>query len=368
MILTIPFSIILFITLTTAAVGIYNLVTRPVLEYRPRTDIITKPRLSILIPARNEEKTIGRLLRTIGQQTYRNIEIIVLDDHSEDRTAEIVRSAANTEPRLRLIDGKPLPKGWTGKNWACHQLALQAKGDLLLFIDADVELVPEAISSAVATIENSTVAMLSVFPTQLMESFGERLVVPLMNWILLSFLPLRLVSNSQHTRFVAANGQFILIWKDTYQEVGGHAAMKDKIVEDMEIARALKKSGHRILTLLGGDMIACRMYSGVTESVNGFTKNFYAGFNTSPIGFILVLLLMTIVFLGPFIAVIEYPLFVYPIVLILLNRLSISVLSRQSIIYNIILHPIQILFMAIIGFLSVEAYTSNQILWKGRRL
>ncbi len=363
-------SILLIFTLAlsflSTAVAFYNLITKPVLRYRPRSE--NKPLVSVLIPARNEEKIIERMLYTIMQQTYRNIEIIVLDDQSEDRTGKIAEYVAHIEPRLRVLTGKKLPDGWTGKNWACHQLSRDARGELLLFIDADVKLAPEAISCAVAQMNEKQSSMLSVFPTQIMQSFGERLVVPLMNWLLLSFLPLRLVAGSSHPKFVAANGQFILINRIEYKTIGGHKAVRDKIVEDMEIARSLKRSGSRIMTLLGGELVSCRMYTGLTDAASGFTKNFYAGFNTSKISFILMLFILLSVFLGPFIAVIEEELFVYPIILILLNRFFISTGSKQSSFYNILLHPVQMLLMAIIGVRSVEAYTKRQLTWKGRRL
>lgn len=365
-------SIYLLITIlfafTAAAVALYNLVTRPVLEFRRRTSMHSKPLVSVLIPARNEAHNIERVLYTVTQQTYRNIEIIVLDDHSEDRTREIANSIAHVEPRLRVTGGKQLPGGWTGKNWACHQLSREAKGEILLFIDADVQLAPEAISSAVVQMSGHRLSMLSVFPTQIMQSFGERLVVPLMNWLLLSFLPLRLVADSPNPKFVAANGQFILMQRDIYHSIGGHDAVKDKVVEDMEIARTLKRNGNRIMTLLGGDLVSCKMYNGAKDAATGFTKNFYAGFDIPKSLFMLMLFGLLIVYLGPFIALIENVLFVYPILFIVLNRLFISIASQQSPLYNIILHPVHMLIMTIIGIRSVETFAQGQILWKGRRI
>jgi len=366
--LIILFIITITISLITAAVSGYNLFSRPVLRYLPRNNSSWKPLVSVLIPARNEAENIGRALYTITQQTYRNIEIIVLDDHSDDRTAEIVRKVANIEPRLRLIKGKPLPDGWTGKNWACHQLAREANGEQLLFVDADVQLAPEAISSGLARIEQNKLDMLSVFPTQIMQSLSERLVVPMMNWILLSFLPLRFVSDSPNPKFVAANGQFILLSREIYSVIGGHDAVKGKIVEDMELARKIKNNGNKIMTLLGGELISCRMYDNLVDAANGFTKNFYAGFNIPQWLFILFIAVLAVVYLVPFIAVLENGLFIYPITLIILNRLFISIISQQAPLYNIILHPFQILLMLIIGIRSVETYSKGQIVWKGRRI
>jgi len=362
------FTITLLFSFITAMVSLYNLITRPVLRYRPRNTIDTKPLVSVLIPARNEEKIIDRMLYTVMQQSYRNLEIIVLDDRSEDRTRKIADSITHIERRLRVVSGKELPAGWVGKNWACHQLSLHAKGELLLFVDADVQLAPEAVSSAVAHMQNDRLSMLSLFSTQIMKSFGERLVVPLMNWLLLAFLPLRLVADSPNPKFVAANGQFIMIRKDIYDTIGGHETVRDKVVEDMEIARTLKRNGKRVMTLLGGDLVSCRMYTDAGDSVRGFTKNFYAGFNTSKSMFISMLIVLAAVFLGPFIAIVEYGFFIYPVIFIILNRLCISIVSQQPVLYNILLHPVHMMIMVIIGIRSVEAYSKRQIVWKGRRL
>jgi chlorobactene glucosyltransferase len=180
--------------------------------------------VSVLIPARNEEKNIEKCIKGVLSQDYQNKEIIVLDDCSTDKTYQI--AFAFSDKNIKVITGAPLPQNWLGKNWACNQLAQEANGEYLLFIDADVELKPEVISSAVFELEKSNAALISIFPTQIIKSFGEHFIVPLMNWLLLTFLPLKLVYASSSKSFVAANGQFMLWRKSDYFKLGKHQVVK----------------------------------------------------------------------------------------------------------------------------------------------
>ena len=214
-----------------------------------------------MIPARNEEDNITELLHSIIQQSYSNYELFVLDDQSEDQTTGVVEALSTKNRKINLISGKPLPEGWLGKNWACFQLAQHARGEVLLFLDADVRLSPNALEAALYQMQKNNVVMLSCFPTQKIDSLGEWLIVPLMNWLLLSLLPLKAVVSLPYKSLTAVNGQFILCDKRAYNAIGGHKAVFDQVVEDMEIARKLKVGGYRIMTALGHDAITCRMYS-----------------------------------------------------------------------------------------------------------
>jgi len=324
--------------------------------------------ISILIPARNEEKNIKDCISSIMNQDYDIFEIIVLNDNSNDNTLSILNELASTNKKLKVINGEALKQGWLGKNYACHQLSREAKGEYFLFIDADVRLNKEAVSSAVKLLENSKdCRMVSVFPTQVYHSFGEKLIVPLMNWILLSFLPLRLVYKSPNKSFIAANGQFILIDSEVYRSIGGHESVKDKVVEDMELARKVK-SRHRMITAVGGEQINCKMYDSLTSAYNGFSKNFFPGFNTSVFAFILLLLLILTLFLLPIILVFLDINFIISLILILLNRFMISRLSRQNTVENIFLHPFQMMFLFAIGINSIIKSKTKSLVWKERKI
>ena len=279
------------------AVVVYNYFTATKL-FNQNYSLQHNPLISILIPARNEEDTIAGLLDSIGQQSYCNYELFVLDDQSEDNTAGVVEDLFLKNPKITLIRGKPLPEGWLGKNWACFQLAQHARGEMVLFLDADVHLSINAVKAALYYMQKYNVVMLSCFPTQKIDRLGAWVVVPVMNWLLLAFLPLRTVTRFHYKSLAAANGQFILCNKQAYNDIGGHRAVFDRVVEDMEIARLFKKERYRIMTVLGNDAVNCCMYKGFVESIKGFSKNFYLGFNVSPLVFLGIIALLMLVFLG----------------------------------------------------------------------
>ncbi len=349
------------------AVTAYNFFTAPLVK--KRNDSESKHlSISVLIPARNEAERIGKLLESLSNQTYPLAEIIVLNDHSTDNTVEIVNSFKNKIGTLHLVNGKELPTGWLGKNWACRQLAENAKGEHLLFIDADVYLETDAIQSLSHSLIENKLDMLSVFPTQNISSFGEWLVVPLMNWILLSLLPLKKVFTSNNKSFVAANGQTILIKKSVYHKIGEHNAVKDDPVEDMGIARLIKRNSFKMMTLLGDKQIFCSMYNNFSGAVEGYKKNFYPGFKMNPVVFILMVVILTAIVLFPLIGVFFNRFFIWTFILVVINRLFVSVLSKQNVFYNILLHPFQFVVMLYVGLLSVVQTKRKNISWKGRKL
>ena len=346
-------------------ISIYNLFSAPVLK-ECITSLGDKKLVSVLIPARNEEKNIGKCIKGVLAQDYQNKEIIVLDDNSTDNTFKLTSSFSNH--KIKIIKGKELPADWLGKNWACHQLSQKANGDYLLFVDADVELTPKVISSAVYELEKSNITLLSIFPTQIIKSFGEHLIVPLMNWLLLTFLPLRLVYTSSSKSFVAANGQFMLWRKADYLNLGGHQIVKYKVVEDMELARLVKQNKLKVKTMLGGKLVFCRMYESFSQAYNGFSKNFYAGFSLPPFMFIIILLFLFIVFASPFLFLMSPVHLFIVIALILIARVSVSIVSKQNLLVNVFLHPVQMLLMFCIGIISVIKFKTNRLEWKQRKL
>jgi len=348
-----------------SVISIYNLFTAPVLK-RVAQSSDNRIFVSVLIPARNEENNIEKCLKRVLAQDYQNKEIIVLDDNSTDNTYRLVSSFSTSN--VKVLKGKALPANWVGKNWACHQLSKEAKGDYLLFVDADAELTPEVISSAVHELEISNAALLSIFPTQIIKSFGEYLIVPLMNWLLLTFLPLRFVYSCSSKAFVAANGQFMLWKKDDYFKIGGHEKVKNKVVEDMELARLAKQNKLKVKTMLGGKLVFCRMYESFNQAYNGFTKNFFAGFLLPPFSFLAIILFLLIAFVLPFLFLMPPVYSFILIALILITRISVSILSNQNWFINILLHPVQMLFMFWIGIISLIKFKTKKIVWKQRKL
>jgi chlorobactene glucosyltransferase len=240
------------------------------------------PRVSMLIPARNEAVVISGTIQRILAQGDALHEVLLLDDHSTDGTADVARQAAAGDPRLKIIAGAPLPDGWFGKNWACHQLAEQASGDLLVFTDADVDWRPGALDALCAARAASGADMLTVWPTQVTRTWSERVVVPLMAFVIHSYLPAPLVNGTRYASFSAANGQCIAFTRSGYQRVGGHAAVRGEIVEDIRLARLTKRAGLRLTMIEGDGLVACRMYTDWRQVRDGYAKNIIAGYGSVP--------------------------------------------------------------------------------------
>lgn len=305
--------------------------------------------VSILIPARNEENNIGKLLEDISTLTYRSLEVIVYNDSSSDRTKEIVERYIERCPFIKIINGTTLPKGWLGKNFACHQLAQAAKGKTLLFLDADVRIGKGIVEKTVSYMRSYHLKLLSVFPTQHMPSLGTYLAVPLMNWILLSLLPLPLIRMVPGQKaLAAANGQFMCFDAETYFLLQPHRMVKGNQVEDIAIIMEYKQRKLNVATLLGGEDISCTMYSSLQEAINGFSKNVFRFFGDSTCLTVLYGMLTT---MAPFYLWIFCPpvFFIMYIIIILLIRLFVSLASHQSVIKNILLMiPQQLVFLGII--------------------
>ncbi|HRY33528.1 MAG TPA: glycosyltransferase [Bacteroidales bacterium] len=323
--------------------------------------------VSVLIPARNEAGNLPVLLEHLSRQSYPNLEILIYDDDSSDETWELIERHAARDKRIRGIRGRVLPQGWLGKNHACHKLALEARGTLLLFMDADIRPAPAAIASAIAFMEKHEVELLSIFPTQQMNSVGEKLTVPLMNWILLSLLPLELVRKSRRPSFAAANGQFMLFRAGAYHVHQWHEKVKAEAAEDIAICRQVKRSAGKAAVLTGGSLISCRMYASLAGGIRGFSKNarqFMGG--SAP----LLLFFTLVVLSGPFLlffALDNLP-FLAGIVMFILIRVFTSLPSRQDIITNLLLHPFQMLAWAVIAFTAVYREHSGNLQWKGRNI
>ena len=243
---------------------------------------VPHPRVSVLIPARNEAASITLCVDSLLRQNYPNAEIIVLDDHSTDGTGELLDAMTRRDPRLKVIHAADdLPAGWNGKSYACQRLAEQATGDWLLFTDADTEHRPGSIARGMDRASMLNVDLLSVSPYQRAESWSERLVVS----FIVDFLPLigldfRAIWRGEENH-VAANGQYLLVRASSYRATGGHRAIATARVDDFALAKRFRMSGHTIAFLNGTDMLRCRMYHGAGEVWNGFLKNVLLGLETS---------------------------------------------------------------------------------------
>jgi len=257
------------------------------------------PRVSILVPARDEEKTIVQCIKSLLAQDYPDFEVLALDDHSEDHTIELLDGLAAQDSRLRVLNGQALPAGWLGKHWACHQLAAAASGELLLFTDADTRHHPNALSEAVGVLAGEQADFLCAWPRQEVLTWGEWLVVPLIYWAFFAFVPLALAYRTRITALTVAIGQFMLIRRAAYQQVGGYAAIRNHTADDLALARRVKTAGLRWLALDGGNRVSCRMYTNFGQAFQGVTKNLFPAFDYRLLPYLFVWTWLGIVFLEP---------------------------------------------------------------------
>ncbi|MBA3889399.1 MAG: glycosyltransferase [Gemmatimonadaceae bacterium] len=236
------------------------------------------PRTSIIIPARNEAHNIGRCVRTVLATEYPDLEVIVVDDHSTDETAVRAREAADGDSRLRVIMNDALPDGWFGKQWACTTGARHATGELLLFADADTAHAPDLLPRLVAAQQAMDADLLSVAGRQELGSFWERLVQPqIFSLFFLRFGGTEGVNNARRPSDVIANGQCLMVRRSAYDAIGGHAAVRHTVVDDLMLAQVMHAAGHRVRLVLGTQQLSTRMYTSLKELVAGWGKNVYAG-------------------------------------------------------------------------------------------
>ena len=353
---------LVIVRLLIAATNYFSFAYLPVVA-----NVTGAPFVSILIPARNEEENIGALLKQLSQLKYGKLEIIVYNDHSTDNTESIVTQWVAKQAPIKIMNGAELPQGWLGKNHACHQLAGQAKGDILLFLDADVSVNKDIIERSISHLQKHKLHLLSIFPRQIFKSFGEKISVPLLNYILLSLLPLFLIRKSKRVIFSAANGQFMMFKANTYKTLWPHESFKSHRVEDIAIIRMFKQKGLASDTRLGDNDISCRMYGSLDTAIVGFTKNIFQFFGDSKLVTVCFGLVTT---LGPFLIYFYLGagwLIAY-VVGTLSIRLFVSLASKQPVVQNILLAiPQHLVFL----FIIIKGLINNKqrkILWKGRNI
>ncbi len=325
------------------------------------------PLISVLIPARNEENNISNILNDLINQEYENIEIIVFDDNSEDNTANIVKEFIKQDNRISLINSNVLPQGWIGKSYACNELSKKAKGEYFLFVDSDVRLRGTILTRAIHFSLMKTIDLLTIFPMQTMLSFGEKITIPNMNFILLSLLPLIFVRKSIFKSHSAANGQFMLFNSDIYKKLKPHEFAKNNRVEDIAIARYFKKNNKTVSTHLGDLDLRCRMYENYNQAIAGFSKNIAEFFGNSYIFAFLFWAINTFGFLFVYFAF-GFDLMVIYLLSIAINRVIVAHLSKQCVVENLKLTIFQQYSFLIMLINSLKNKLNKSYEWKGRNI
>lgn len=355
-------------------------------KVRPLAAPATGPLVSILIPARNEERSIGACARSLIAQTWPNAEVLVLNDGSTDRTGGVLAELgfAPDHRRLRSLTGAPLPAGWVGKNWACQQLSEAARGEFLYFTDADTVHRPEAVASAMAALSRHQADFVSPWPQLVAGSWSEHLVLPMLHLLGMATYPHWLVfwlqARPQVARrlapwflrkFGAGNGQCMLFRAASYRAIGGHASVPGHLVEDLALGRevaARMGAGMRFWNCDGSRLIDCRMYHSFDELWEGFTKNVRPAFERSSFEFFSFGLVHMAAFFWPFLLVWlpgQRSFALVEIALVYVLRTLLAIRFRTSW-FGVLLHPAGDLLCILIALNSWRRSTFSAVTWKGR--
>ncbi len=345
------------------------------------------PSVSICIPARNEANSIERCVRSAVDQQYPNFEVIVLNDGSTDGTSDILDKLSDQfSNTLTIISGQPKPDDWLGKSWACQQLSETAKGNILIFTDADTWLEPQATAKVVRSMGQDVVDFVTVWPMQKLDSFWEKTVIPIVYFGLLTLLPSRYVYRAPKwipafirqemgVLFAAACGQFLAFKRSAYEGINGHKSVKNEIVEDVALAQKIKRAGYAMKMYHGGGTVSCRMYESGDELWEGFRKNFFAGFNHNLLLFSGMALLQFIVFILPALSL-PFLLFFGSAIQILLCSAAVAIMLVQRFIIDRwfgwstsygFLHPLAIGWFEALGVRVLRDHFSDESTqWKDR--
>jgi hypothetical protein len=331
------------------------------------------PGISVLIPARNEERSIRAALDSVLANRYPDFEVLVLDDRSDDRTGEIVAEVARTDDRVTLMHGPPLPPGWCGKQHACAVLASAATRPLLLFLDADVRLQPDALFRLARQMDHCGADLLSGIPRQETGTLLEKLVIPLIHFVLLGFLPLDRMRESRHPAFAAGCGQLFLAKRSAYEAMGGHATIRATLHDGIRLPRAFREAGFRTDLCDVTDLAVCRMYRGAAELWRGLAKNATEGLGSPRLIVPATVLLLggqvlpfVLAALSPWMSPTAIALAWLAVVLAWLPRWLALFRFHQSL-TGAILHPLGILvLLAIQWYALVRGLVGGKSDWKGR--
>lgn len=339
------------------------------------------PLVTVCIPARNEEENIAACVRSVLANGHSNLEVLVYDDQSSDRTPQILRDLIAADARVRAASTVSLPAGWNGKQHACWRMAQQARGQWMIFTDADVRFEPECVGRALASASLRNAQLVSTFPRQITGSLAEDLAVPMIFFVLFSYLPMPMMRSGNSPTASAGCGQFLMVTREAYDKSGGHSAFKDSMHDGVKMPREVRKAGFHTDLFDGTDFVSVRMYRGLAQTWRGFTKNAFEG-----IGSLGLLLFFTVVHLMAhvlpwivaFMAGAKWASGSLTsdwraagvvagacVALNLLQRSILAVRFRQGIV-PVILHPIGVLFMTVIQWYSLYLAKTNRRAWRGR--
>jgi len=336
-------------------------------------DLKEEPLVSVLIPARNEEKNIQNCLNSLTNQTYSNLEIIVLDDNSNDKTYEISRTIGHRNKNIRVIKGKKLPPDWNGKNWACQQLSLEAKGKWLLFTDADTIHQPHSVRKAVGAAEKNESDFLSCLPRLIAKTWSEKLYMSIIHFVFVAIIPWKMIKFNRKSKFPFGMGPFMLIKKEMYWKFGGYEAQKKVILDDMGLARLVKDNDGVITILDGTDFVQLRYYNNFKQVWDGFSKNSFDAVGNSLVFSLIICVVCYFLFIFPYFSLwgaleshqsVTVP--AVEVALLFLMKIILASHFESSLIFSLF-HPFSVLLALAILMNSVRlSLFGKNIEWKER--
>jgi len=347
---------------------------------RPRSDSKLPqpaPLVSILIPTRDEEDNIEACLESLQNQDYPNFEILVLDDSRSDDTFNIVQRIAAADERISLFRSEPLPEGWVGKPFGCYQLARKARGSWLLFVDADTVHAPHMLRSVLAMALKLKPGMLSGFPRQLASSWPQKIAIPVIYFVIMSWFPLWWLQRSRKPKPSLAIGQFLLFPKEAYWRIGGHKAVKSRILEDVWLGVEITRHGWRHIALDLSPVVSCNMYRNLGAMWEGFVRWLYSVAALSRVALVLMIAAGYLFFLAPFywlwreLFVVSAPtgwgaILVLQVALIVAMRWLVDGRFKSSLI-STLLHPLGFSFLVLISLYGFSRQVVGAgVRWKNR--
>jgi len=353
--LTIPSSFILFISL----INFFTIRT-------PNKSSHIQESLSVIVPLRNEANNVGELVASLrNQRNLTQVEFLLLDDNSEDDTLALLQQHVSGFSNFHTLSGTALPQGWIGKTWALQQLLDKSTGEIIISIDADVRLAPDAISKAVTLLKNAQLDFLSPYPKQLAFSWSEKLIQPLLQWSWMSTVILRVAEKSSLASTVVANGQFFVVRKAALDQVSGYDSVRKKVLDDVELARTLVKNGSHGCVANGATIASTRMYSSWAEIQAGYGKSLHAAFG-SVLGSAIAIAFVFLTGIAPLIAgLLGSSVGWYACAAVTLTRAMSAIKVGKSGL-DAFLHPIS---SAVLIYLIIYSWLMRgQVQWKGRTL
>jgi cellulose synthase/poly-beta-1,6-N-acetylglucosamine synthase-like glycosyltransferase len=353
--LTIPSSFILLISLI-------NFLT----IRNPKKSAQINESISVVVPLRNEAANVVELIDSLQTQTnLAQVEFLLLDDNSEDGTLALLHQHTSGLSNFHILTGSTLPQGWIGKTWALQQLFERASGEIIVSVDADVRLVPDAINRAVTLLKNTQLDFLSPYPKQLSFSWSERMIQPLLQWSWMSTVILRIAEKSSISSLVVANGQFFVVRRAALAQVSGYESVRNKVLDDVELARALVKQGSHGCVANGAEIASTRMYSSWKEIQAGYGKSLHAAFG-SVFGSALAITFLLLTGIAPLIAAITASTIGwYAYAAVTLTRVMSSIKAGKNPL-DALLHPIS---SALLIYLIIYSWLMRgHVQWKGRTL